>query len=240
MKSKALRTMFVLVGLLVAVAPAWCQYRSYRTRPVSDDEGQFRIHLGAFQPDGNSRYWDDKALDFTGSASDLQGLTGGIDYLLPLDRRLSLIFSGSYYEGNTTQSYRDFLDDLGHRIRHDTTLGIGSATVGLVYHFTGRRAPVSPYVGIGGGAYFWRLEENGDFIDFNNHNSIFSASLSSSGTAFGGYALVGLEAPITRNVSLFGEARFTQVRDTLKGDFEGFGSLDLSGRELAAGLAWRL
>jgi len=240
MKSKALRTTFVLVGMLASVAPAWCQYHSYRTRSVSDEEGEFRLRLGAFRPDGHSRYWDDKALDFTGTAADLQGLSGGIDYLLPLDHHFSLIFSGSYYEGNTTQSYRNFVDELGHRIRHDTTLGIGSATIGVVYRFAGRHAPISPYIGAGGGAYFWRLEENGDFIDFNNHNAIFSSNLKSDGTAFGGYLLLGLEAPLTRNVSLFAEGRLTQVKDDLKGDFEGFGKLDLSGRELAAGLAWRL
>ena len=240
MNSKALRTMLVLVGMLGAVAPAWCQYSSYRTRPVSDREGEFRLRMGSFRPEGDSQYWHDKQLDFNGTASDLEGPIGSLDYLLGLDNHLSLIFSGSYYEGNTTQSYRDFLDNGGHRIRHDTTPGIGSATLGVIYHLTGRGAPVTPYIGAGGGGYFWRLEENGDFIDFNHGNAIFSSNLKSSGTAFGGYALVGLEASITRNVSLFAEGRWTKVHDDLKDDFEGFGKIDLSGREIAAGIAWRL
>ena len=54
------------------------------------------------------------------------------------------------------------------------------------------------------------------------------------------YLLAGLEAPITRNVSLFAEGRWTKVEDTLKDDFEGFGKLDLSGRQLTAGISWRL
>jgi opacity protein-like surface antigen len=237
MTTKALRTTFALVGMLVAAVPAWCQYR---TRPVYDREGEFRVWGGAFRPEGDSQYWNDKKLDFTGDASDLESAVGGIDYLLGLNNHLSLMFSGSYYEGDTTQSYRDFEDNFGHRIRHDTTLGIGSATVGVVFHLTGRDAPVSPYIGAGGGAYFWRLEEDGDFIDFNHNNEVFNARLKSDGTAFGGYWLVGLEAPITRNISLFAEGRWTKVDDDLSGDFEGFGKLDLSGRQVAAGLAWSL
>jgi len=238
MNPKTMRTMFVLVGMVLAVTPAWCQYR---TRPVDDyRDGEFRIRFGAFRPQGDSQYWHDKELDFTGTAADMEGGSGGIDYLLGLNNHLSLIFSGDYYEGNNTQSYRDFLDNFGHRIRHDTTLSIASATVGVVYHFTGRHAPVSPYIGAGGGGYFWRLEERGDFIDFDHNNDIFSSNLKSDGTAFGGYLLAGLEAPITRNVSLFAEGRWTKVEDTLKDDFEGFGKLDLSGRQLTAGISWRL
>lgn len=237
MKSTALRTTFVLVGMLVAVAPAWCQYR---TRPVHEREGEFRLRLGAFRPEGDSEYWDDKKLDFTGDAEDLTGPSVGLDYFLGLNDNLSLVFSGSYSQGDTTQSYRDFLDTFGDEIRHDTTLDIGSATLGLVFHFARPDASVIPYVGFGGGAYFWRLEENGDFIDFNRNDEIFNARLKSDGTAFGGYALAGLEVPISRNFSVFGEGRWTKVDADLQGDFDGFGKVDLSGLEVAAGLSWSL
>jgi opacity protein-like surface antigen len=235
MRSKALRTTFVLLGLLVAAMPAWCQYR---TRQVYEREGEFRLRLGAFRPEGDSEYWTDKQQEFTGDPSDFENAVGGIDYLLGLNNQLSLMFSGSYFEGDTTQSYRDFDDNFGDRIRHDTTLGIGSLTAGLLVHLTGPDAPVSPYLGGGGGAYFWRLEENGDFIDFNHNNEIFNASLESTGTAFGYYLVAGLEAPISRNLSVFAEGRWTQAEDDLSEDFEGFGKLDLSGREVSAGLAW--
>ena len=239
MRSKALRTTFVLVGMLVAVAPAWCQY-PYRTHRAYEREGEFRLWGGAFRPEGDSDYWNDKKLDFTGDASDFESAIGGIDYLMGLNNNLSLMFSGTYFQGDTTQSYRDFVDNRGDRIRHDTTLDIGSVTAGLVFHLAGPDSPVIPYIGAGGGAYFWRLEENGDFIDFNHNNDIFNARLKSDGTAFGGYGLVGLEAPISRSLSIFAEGRYTKVDADLKGDFEGFGKLDLSGRSFSAGLAWTL
>jgi opacity protein-like surface antigen len=229
--------MIALAGLLILAAPAFAQRHG---RYYAEREGAFRIHLGAFRPEGDSDYWRDKEADFTGDISDFEDASFGLDYLLPLNDRVSLIFSGSVYEGETTNAYRDFVDNFGDRIRHDTTLSIASGTVGLVLHLTGPDAAVQPYVGAGGGAYPWELEESGDFIGSGPSLPIFNATLQSDGVAFGYYGLVGLEAPITRRVSIFAEGRWTQVDDDLSGDFEGFGKLDLSGREVAAGLSWSL
>jgi opacity protein-like surface antigen len=241
MTSNRARTVLVLAGLLIASVPAWAQHHPYRERSYHERDGAFRLRVGAFRPDADSEYWNDKKLDFTGDASDFEDASVGADYVLSLNRNVGVMFSGSYYQGNATQSYRDFVDNRGDRIRHDTTLDIGSLTAGLVFNLTGPDAPISPYVGAGGGLYSWRLEESGDFIDFNTpHRDIFSANLKADGVGFGYYFLAGLEAPITRRVSVFAEGRWTKVDDDLNGDFEGFGKLDLSGREVAAGISWNL
>ena len=236
MTSRALRTTLALAGLLLAVTPAWSQQR----RGFHERDGAFRIHVGDFRPDGDSEYWNDKERDFTGGLDDLENATFGMDYLLPFNSRFSLMFSGTAYAGDTTQSYRRFVDNRGDRISHDTTLAVASATVGVVLHPFGSNAPVSPYVGAGGGSYFWGLEEDGDFIDFGRRNEVFSANLQDEGVAFGVYYLLGLEAPITRRVSIFGEGRWTQAEDELSDDFEDFGKIDLSGRSFLVGLTWNL
>ena len=240
MISKRARVMIALSGLLVLSMPAFAQ--RYSRRSYSERDGEFRIHLGAFRPDGNSQYWDDVQADFTGGdPKDLEGANFGIDYLLPLGSdRLSLMFSGSYYSGSNTLAYRGFEDNFGDRIRHDTNLDIGSATLGLVFHLAPSNAPIQPYIGAGGGAFPWRLEESGDFIGPGPNLPIFTDRLTSSGTAFGYYFMGGLEAPITRRVSIFAEGRWTRVDADLNDDFEGFGKLDLGGREFAAGLSWSL
>jgi hypothetical protein len=239
MNSKTIRVMIAVAGLLVLAMPASAQRHGRRSYPERD--GAFRLHLGAFLPEGNSEYWRNKEEDFTGSIDDFENASFGLDYLLPLSNRLSLMFSGSVYEGDTTNSYRDFEDNFGDRIRHDTTLGIASGTLGLLLHFTGPQAAIQPYIGAGGGAYPWELEEDGDFIDFGAASRpVFTATLKTEGVAFGYYGLVGLEAPITRGLSIFAEGRWTQVDDDLSDDFEGFGKIDLSAREFAAGLSWRL
>ena len=240
MKARTLRMTIVLLGLLAAVAPAWGQSYGRRGAGVAERDGAFRIRFGDFRPEGDSEYWDDKELDFTGTASDLENGLFGADYLFSLGRRTGLLFSGSVYEGDTTQSYRDFVDNFGDRIRHDTTLGIATATLGVVFQFA-PEAQISPYIGAGGGAYFWRLREEGDFIDFGpNPDEVFSATLESDGVAFGYYWLAGVEAPLTQRISLYAEGRWSRAEDELSGDFEGFGDIDLSGREYSVGLSWNL
>jgi opacity protein-like surface antigen len=242
MISTKTRVMIGLAGLLVLALPASAQRYGRRHYDNYNRDGELRLRVGAFRPDGSSEYWTGIRNDFTGAEpSDFEGADFGLDYLLPLNDRMSVMFSGSWYEGKTTNSYRGFADNFNNRIRHDTTLDIGSATVGLVFNLLPRGAAIQPYVGVGGGAYPWRLEEKGDFIDFGDpRQPIFTSRLRSSNTAFGYYGLVGLEAPITRSVSLFAEGRWTRVDDNLKDDFEGFGKLDLSGREIAAGISWSL
>lgn len=237
MSSRTRRVIIAFSGLLVLSLPAFAQ-RGRRYYPERDQE--FRIHLGAFQPDGESEYWVDKEVDFTGSAEDFENASFGLDYVLPLGNRFSLMFSGSVYEGDTTQAYRNFVDNFGDRIRHDTTLEIAAGTLGLLVHLTSPDAAIQPYVGVGGGAFPWRLEEAGDFIGAAPAREIFTATLESEGVAFGYYGLVGLSAPITHRLSIFAEGRWTDVDDELGDDLEGFGTLDLSGREFAAGLSWRL
>src|SRR5258705_10878359 len=117
----------------------------------------------------------------------------------------------------------------GDGIRHDTTLDIASATVGLVFHVTGRDARVRPYVGFGGGAFPWRLEERGDFIDFRpNPDEVFSAHLKSDGVAYGGYGLAGLDVPLSRGLALVAERRWTKAKGDLDQAFERVGKLRYS------------
>ena len=236
------RVMIALGGLLVLSMPAFAQGYGHRSYNDNVGDGEFRLHIGSFRPDGKSDYWDSIRSDFTNSdKSDFENPSFGLDYILPLNERMGLIFSGSYYEGTTTGAYRNFEDNFNHRIVHDTTLDIGSATIGLLFHLVPKGSAVQPYVAVGGGAYPWRLQERGDFIDFQDpHQAIFTSRLSSSGTAFGYYGLAGLDIPITRHVSIFAEGRWTRVKADLKDDFDGFGKIDLGGREIGAGLSWSL
>ena len=235
MTSKRSHAIWILAGLLVASTPAWAQRGTY------ERDGAFRLHLGTFQPEGDSEYWDDKFADFTGEIDDFENVSFGADYLLSLNRNFGLLFSGNHYSGDQTQSYIDFVDNFGNDIRHDTTLEITSLTAGVQFSFLGPNAPVIPYVGAGGGLYLWTLQEDGDFIDFGpGDDEIFNALLESEGEAFGYYWLVGLEAPITNRISVFGEARWTRADDELDGDLENQGDIDLSGREFVAGISWNL
>lgn len=234
MTSRRARTILVLMTFLIAAAPAMAQtYRNY------ERDGAFRLRAGLFQPEGDSEYWDLKAIEYTGDIDDFENVSIGGDYLWSFSRHAGLLFSGSYFEGDSTNADRRFVDNFGNRIRHDTTLQVSSLTAGFHFQLTGPDAVVIPYLAAGGGLYFWNLEEAGDFVDPRpNPAEIFTARLQSDGVAPGFFGLVGLEVPFGRTLSFFAEGRWTQAEDELEGDFEDFGDIDLSGREFAAGLSW--
>jgi hypothetical protein len=201
------------------------------------NEPSFRIQLGEFQPDGDSRYWDDKAVDFTGGPSDFEDTFAGISYLHPLSDRLSVQFAGFGYEGIEDQAYIDFVDQFGGDILSTTELELTAITIGLLYQLTGPDAPLVPYVGAGGGLYAWRLTEFGDFIDFSTPDlEIFNDFFEQEDEELGWYFTAGLEVPLADSWGIFAEARWDNAKAELAGDFRGLGELDLSGRSYSAGV----
>lgn len=254
MRSFRVRLILGLAALLVAAAaPALAQPPyppppppgpgpgpGYYSHGGSDRFGEFRLWAGGFQPDAHGDYWDNKFRDFTGSRNDLRDAIGGGDFIYHFDRFNAVMFSASFYSTTAGQSYRNFLDQDNNRIRHNTDLDIASGTVAYVLFPAGTHTPVIPYLGAGVGIYGWRLRETGDFIDFANNNQIFSARLESNGTAFGYFFLAGLEIPLTRHLALLVDGRYTKAHDTLSGDFDGFGRLDLSGGQITGGISFHL
>lgn len=228
----------IAICLVFATTPLWAQYRSPRGA-YSVEKNRLGFQIGLFNPDGESAYWSDKALEFTGRAEDFEDISFGLEYQRFLSERLSLMASSFFFEGDSDQSYLDFVDEFGAPITHGTTLEIATFELGLVFRFTSRDAPVIPYAGLAGGLYSWQLEESGDFIDFGRVVPVvFTDTFTAEGDTFGWSWLAGLEIPLNRNWSVNLEARFRHADDELGDDFQGFGTLDLSGKEYRAGMSW--
>jgi opacity protein-like surface antigen len=225
--------------IITLAAPASANQASRSSHGHWGEEQALRIDLGLFEPRGESTYWDEKAIDFTGDPEDFEDISVAIQYVRFLGPRLGLMVGGSFFDGGEDQEYLFFEDELGFPIRHRTDLEISSLTLGLLLHLARRDATIVPYVGIGGGIYFWRLTEVGDFIDFSTPRlDIFYDFFEDEGETLGYYYQAGLEVPVARNWSVYGEARWQRADDDLGGDFEGLGELDLSGRTITAGISW--
>jgi opacity protein-like surface antigen len=239
MKPIFLRTLhtglLTVLGAALLAAPAFAQPR----RAYFEDNA-LSLRLGLVTPRGDGQYWDEKERDFTGSIDDFEDGAFGIEYLRHLAPHLALTVGGTFYEGAQRQAYRDFEDRFGNDITHVTTLDLSTLDVGLRFRLAPRHSPIVPYVGGGGTAILWRLEEDGEFIDFGGPVlEIFADVFEDDGTALGYFLVAGLEVPLGRSWSLYGEGRWRDAEDELSGDFDGFGTLDLSGRELAFGASFR-
>ena len=201
------------------------------------DFGSLRFSLGIFSPDGDSQYWDETFDAFTGSASDFEDVVFGVDYLWRTSRQGGLLFGGSYYDGATTQAYLDWVDSEGGDVNHTTSLALYDLTAAYVWRF-GTRG-VTPYIGGGGGLVWWRLREEGYFIDFADPElPIVYASYRADGTTWEAFALAGLDVPLGRQWSFFFEGRYRWSEAELNQDFSGFGTLDLSGVQVSGGFSW--
>ncbi len=235
----------ISVALLATIAgialsaPAWAaKARSGRLGHWGENQA-FRIQLGQLEPEGESLYWQDKERDFFGSASDFEDFSFGLEYLYFLGPRMGFVVSGHFYEGEDLLSYRDFVDTRGFEIEHTTTLEISTFNLGLIYQLARRDAPIQPYVGAGGGLFFYRLEESGDFIDFFSPDfDIFSATFETESATFGYYFQAGVEVPLGRSWSVYADARWQRAKDDLGDDLDGLGELDLSARTISFGTSF--
>jgi hypothetical protein len=228
-------TRALVLGWIIVAACAAAAEAQGNWRP--GDFGSLRFRFGLFEPKADSEYWDDKFRDFTGSASSFEDFIWGVDYLWRTSKSSGLLFGTSFYRGRTTQAYRDWVDEFGADIRHTTDLELWDITAAFELRLG--RGDVAPYVGIGGGFLYWRLEESGDFIDFGSDDlPIIFASYRASGWTYEGFGFVGLDIALGYRWSFFVEGRYRVADDELADDFSGFGTIDLSGTEITAGFSW--
>jgi len=202
-----------------------------------DPVGQVRFRFGIFEPAGESSGWDRVFQGFTGRPGDLQDFSWGTDLLWRPGDFGGLLFGFGSYAGTTTTGYTDWVADDGGEIRHRTRLEIADLTVAWVYHFG--HGGVRPYAGAGGGFVWWKLSENGSFIDFDDPElAVFQARYLADGTTFEALALVGVDIPLTPAWRFFAEGRYRWADDDLADDYPpDFGNLDLSGYEISGGFA---
>lgn len=205
------------------------------------DAGSIKFRLGLFEPQADSSYWDEKFEVWTGSSSDFEDLVWGIDGLWMMAPTWGVQFGSSWYQGDTYQAYRDWVDSDGREISHRTELSTWDLTAAWVFKPL-RGSAIRPYFGIGGGLLSWRLQEYGDFIDFGSSggDQVVYGAYQDSGTTFMAFGIVGVEFFSRNSWSLFIEGRWQEAETSLGG---GFGSLnqrlDLSGPQVSAGIAWK-
>lgn len=207
---------------------------------TAGDFGSVRVRIGLFEPVSDSSYWDEKTEVWTGSTEDFRDLAWGMDGLWMASPIWGLQFGSSWYQGSTTQSYRDWVDDAGQEITHRTELTTWDLTTAWIFKPL-RGSAVRPYFGIGGGLLSWRLLEYGDFIDFGTQGdgSVLYATYGDEGTTFMAVGIAGLEFFSRNGWSFFVEGRWREAETSLGGEFESLNQrLDLSGLELDAGIAW--
>jgi hypothetical protein len=206
--------------------------------PVGKSAVQLR--LGGFLPAGGGELWETNEEVFTLEASDLDGVMLGMSFVHSMSNRLEAGLNIDFYSEQARSEYRDFVDQDGFPIVHDTELSTVPLTVDLRFLPWGRAVRPVFYIGGGAGVSYWGYEEVGDFIDFAlDPPEVFTDGFEDSDAALEVHALAGLELPLARTVNLILEGRVSSADDEPTGDLGGLGRIELGGVSFHAAAAFR-
>lgn len=219
----------------------------------SADAGGLDVRIGGFFPRARdcgvpsdqqaefTLFQDDCELYFVGK-SDFDGIFGGAEYNAAISPFLEVGVHVDGYGRSVDTSYRDYTRADGSDIFQ--TLKLTSVPFGVTVRIipTSKRARVAPYVGGGVDAVFYKYEEFGDFIAFEDPDlPVISDYFTSEGVAFGVHAVGGLRVYVNRDFAITGEGRYLWAGDDMGDDFAPnepglVNRIDLSGWAFTVGL----
>jgi hypothetical protein len=212
--------------------------------------GGLDLRIGAFFPRGhetlfqdlNSLYTPNADPNLGVTASDFNGVFGGMEYSSVIAPNLELGLHIDGYGRTVQTSYRDYERDTGGEITQELELDMMpvGATIRLVP--TSRRARVAPYIGGGVDAVFYWYEERGDFIDFYDPTRpIVADAFKDHGVAFGVHGVGGLRFYVNHDFAIVAEGRYQWAKKDMGHDFAPnesglVNTIDLSGWAATVGL----
>lgn len=178
--------------------------------------------------------------------SDFNTGSFGFEAGYSLTPRLDIIGTIDLNGVKKPSDYRDWEDNRGLPIQQTTELKQKNFTASAKFSLLPRGRAISrlawiprtfmPYVGAGGGYGNYEFRQNGDFVDFDNGNRVFSDTFVSDGWAPTFHVLGGTDIRVYRHLLLSLDARYSWQKATLSNDFIDFEPIDLGGFRFGAGI----
>lgn len=172
----------------------------------------------------------------------------GIDLGLRLTRQAELAFGVGYAGSRAKSEFRDWVDQDDLPIQQTTSFRRVPLTATLkayllppgrtIGRFAWMPSRWAPYIGVGGGALWYRFSQRGDFVDFDTLE-IFGDHLNSSGWTGTYHALAGVDFSLNPRWALTAEGRYSRASTELSDVFRGFDKIDLSGFATTIGIQLR-
>ena len=169
----------------------------------------------------------------------------GVEGAITMTPRLDVTFGVEFGRVEKDSEYRDFVDNLLLPITQSTTLKQTTISGSLRFNLLPRGQSVSrfswiprsvtPFVGAGGGAVWYKFAQSGDFVDFVDL-SVFSDSFVSSGLTPSAHIFGGTDVHLYRIVFLTAEGRYVWANAKIGRDFVDFDPIDLAGFRLSTGI----
>ena len=206
------------------------------------------LRVGGALPNAGSDIFDFLTSELTIDRGDFAAISVGGDVGIRLAPQIDLLVSGSVARSSTQSEFREWTDNNDLPIEQETKFTRVPVAASIKYYFAPRGRSLSkfawvperflPYFGVGAGVMWYKLEQAGDFVDFESL-AVFPDQFESSGTAPMVHALAGAEWWFTPRVGLTVDGRYALAKADLDVDYSEWGSINLSGFQLTTGLALR-
>ncbi len=172
------------------------------------------------------------------------GVSGDVSFSIA--PRMDAVFGVEFSQAKKGSEYRRFVDNNRLPISQTTRLRTTNLTGSLKFALTERGRGVSrlawvprgvvPFVGAGGGALWYGLDQTGDFVDFVDR-SVFPNSFESHGWTPSGHVFGGVDVRVLRRMFVTLDARYQWAAATLSNTWVDFEPIDLAGFKLSAGVS---
>ena len=240
----------ILVLLMSGAANAGEQDPPPPPRPAPDflfgrPSGTLGLRVSWLSNRSGSDWYDFVTDQLTIDRKNFNGPGIGTDLGITISPRLDVMVGFDYSQSTTASEYRRFVDNNRLPIEQSTLLRGANFSGGLKFALTERGREVGrlawvprkvvPYIGAGGGAMWFQVRQNGDFVDYVDL-SVFTDVFESSGWAPTAHAFGGVDVRVLRRAYVTFDARYTWASGNLGPDWIDFDPIDLSGLRLSAGI----
>ena len=218
-------------------------------RPAPDflfgqPDGTIGVRFSWLSSRSGSDWYDFVTDQLTLERKNFNGPGFGTDVSITLKPRLDLMIGFDYSQSTTASEYRRYVDNNRLPIEQTTKLRNANISGGLKLALTergrgvGRLAwvprKVVPFVGAGGGAMWFEVQQNGDFVDYQDL-SVFTDVFESNGWSPSAHVLGGVDVRVLRRAYVTVDARYVWASGDLGADWIGFDPIDLSGFRASVG-----
>jgi len=243
MRSSGWRPFLALAGALILPAGLRAQEGFMFRQPAV----QLSLRFGQALPRASGAVYDDMRDRLTLDTGDFAAEAFAADIMVRTTPGLDVGGGFQWSQSAAESEFRDFVYENDDPIQQTTRLRRAALSALVRVYPLGRGESLAqfawvpkrftPFVGGGAGVLWYRLRQNGDFVNETNFD-IFSSVYESNGSALAGQLLAGADYWVTPAIALTAEGRYTMASDEPGGDFE-YSNVDLSGLQLTAGLSFR-
>src|SRR6185503_5218438 len=200
--------------------------------------GSFGIRSGWNIGRAGSDWYDFVTDQLTLKNSDFNHPDIGLQGSFALAHRLDLLIGWDYGQSTTSSEYRRLVDNNRLPIEQTTVMRNSNLSFGVKYALTERGRQISrfawvprtvvPFVGAGGGAMWFQVRQDGDFVDYQDF-SVFSDVFEAQGWTPSAHVSGGVDIRVLRRLVLTVDGRYVWAKGNLGRTWVDFDSIDLSG-----------